>query len=118
MTRLTHTHTWLDDSYIEAVSKWKAQQKPIEKAVVVGAGMKIPCLTARGFNQSHSGMVLIKDGEHYRRLTMEEAEMAMTLPVGYTEAPGVSEKDRAKALGNGWTVDVIAHILGGLKNDI
>jgi DNA (cytosine-5)-methyltransferase 3A len=31
----------------------------------------------------------------------------------YTQ--GVSNTQRYKALGNGWTVDVIAHILRGLK---
>ena len=103
-----HKNNWLSDDYINKVSKWKAQQDPIKCATKIGAGAKLPCLTARGYNQSHSGMILITNGEKYRYLTNEEAELAMTLPIGYTQ--GISDKDRAKCIGNGWTVDVITHI--------
>ena len=44
-----------------------------------------------------------------RRLTPLEAERLQTLPDNYTA--GVSDKNRYEAIGNGWTVDVIAHIL-------
>lgn len=43
-----------------------------------------------------------------RRLTPIECEKLQTLPVNYTE--GVSNSQRYKAIWNGWTVDVIAHI--------
>jgi DNA (cytosine-5)-methyltransferase 3A len=46
-------------------------------------------------------------------LTPEQAEVLQTLPVGYTE--GVSKSQRFKMLGNGWTVEVIKHILAGIK---
>ena len=39
-------------------------------------------------------------------------EKLQTLPLGYTQ--GVSDRARIKAIGNGWTVDIIAHILKGL----
>ena len=45
----------------------------------------------------------------YRRLTPLEAERLQTLPENYTE--GVSDTQRYKSIGNGWTIDVIAHIL-------
>jgi site-specific DNA-cytosine methylase len=45
----------------------------------------------------------------YRKLTPIECEWLQTLPDNYTE--GVSNTQRYKMLGNGWTVDVIAHIL-------
>lgn len=48
-----------------------------------------------------------------RFLTRRELELAQTLPVGYTNC--VSYNQACKVLGNGWTVDVIAHILGHLK---
>ena len=48
-----------------------------------------------------------------RRITVTEAERLQTLPDGYTD--GVSDSKRYAAIGNGWTVDVIAHILSGLK---
>lgn len=38
----------------------------------------------------------------------------MTLPVGYTD--GISDKKRAKCIGNGWTIDVIAHILKHIRS--
>ena len=48
-----------------------------------------------------------------RRLTVREMEKLQTLPIGYTD--GVAERQRIKAIGNGWTVDVVAHILKGLS---
>ena len=48
-----------------------------------------------------------------RRLTVKEMEKLQTLPIGYTE--GIAERQRIKAIGNGWTVDVVAHILKGLS---
>lgn len=50
----------------------------------------------------------------YRRFTITELELLQTLPINYTD--GISLSQRRKAIGNGWTVDVISHIFGGLKN--
>ena len=47
-----------------------------------------------------------------RRFTIEELEKLQTLPIGYTK--GLSDRARVKAIGNGWTVDVISHILRGI----
>ena len=44
---------------------------------------------------------------YIRRLTPIECERLQTLPDNYTA--GVSDAQRYKMLGNGWTVDVIAH---------
>ena len=104
---------WLSDEFIQKISMWKAQQKPLQNATHIGKQQKLPVLTARGYNQNHSGMLLITDGVKYRYLTNTEAEKAMTVPVNYTE--GISNRERARCLGNGWTVDVIAHIFKGLK---
>lgn len=48
-----------------------------------------------------------------RKLTPLEYERLQTLPDRYTE--GVADGHRYTAIGNGWTVDVIAHIFTGLK---
>lgn len=48
-----------------------------------------------------------------RKLTPIEYERLQTLPDNYTA--GVSDGARYTAIGNGWTVDVIAFILEGLK---
>ena len=57
----------------------------------------------------------IKAGDfHYRKLTPLECERLQTLPDNYTE--GVSNTQRYKMIGNGWTVDVIAHIFRRLND--
>ena len=49
----------------------------------------------------------------WRYLTALECERLQTLPDNYTE--GISKSARRVALGNGWTVDVIAHFFKGLQ---
>lgn len=48
-----------------------------------------------------------------RKLTPEECEILQTIPVGYSSI--VSNSQRYKMIGNGWTVDVIAHIFKHIK---
>lgn len=48
-----------------------------------------------------------------RAVTMSELEKLQTLPVGYTSCLKNKEQ-RGKCIGNGWSVDVITHILRGL----
>ena len=56
----------------------------------------------------------LPDGDYIiRKLSPIECERLQTLPDNYTE--GVSNTQRYKQLGNGWTVDVIAHILSFIK---
>ena len=50
----------------------------------------------------------IYNGVLYRKLTPLECERLQTFPDGWTDC--VSNTQRYKALGNAWTVDVIAHI--------
>lgn len=71
-------------------------------------GQKFYTLTA----QDRHGVLV--EG-YIRKLTPIECERLQTLPDNYTE--GVSNAQRYKALGNGWTVDVIAHILKGVKEN-
>ena len=75
---------------------------------------KSNCLnaTSGGIAGNGNGMVLL-DGA-VRKFTPVEAERLQTLPDNYTNY--VSENQRFKAIGNGWTVDVIAHILRGIKD--
>ena len=52
-----------------------------------------------------------------RKLTVTECERLQTLPDGYTQHAGVSETQCYKGIGNGWTAEVIIHILSNaLKN--
>ena len=63
---------------------------------------KSNCLTAANYDYMRY--------EHptYRKLTCLECERLMTVPDNYSE--GVSNTQRYKMLGNGWSVDVIKHI--------
>ena len=51
-----------------------------------------------------------------RKLTPIECERLQTLPDGYTRA--VSDAQRYKGLGNGWTAEIIIHILNGILKDV
>ena len=63
-------------------------------------------------NNSGATNVKYSDTEYYI-LTPIECERLQTLPDDYTE--GVSNTQRYKAVGNGWTVEVIAHIFKALR---
>ena len=67
---------------------------------------KMNCLTATYSLKEHT---VLDPQIIYRKLTPVECERLQTLPDNYTEV--VSNSQRYKALGNGWTVDVISHIL-------
>ncbi len=49
-----------------------------------------------------------------RLVTMSELEKLQTLPVGYTACLKSKER-RGRAIGNGWTVEVIKHLLSYMK---
>jgi len=51
----------------------------------------------------------------WRKLSCLECERLQTVPEGYTEE--VSSTQRYKMLGNGWTVDVIAHIFSFIPKE-
>lgn len=55
---------------------------------------------------------VVLEDERVRRLTPREAERLQTVPDDYSAV--VSDRQRYKMLGNGWTVDVIAHIYKNL----
>jgi site-specific DNA-cytosine methylase len=69
------------------------------------------CLTT---NKSHCKNYYLSVCESkLSKLDADEAEILQTVPSGYTNH--VPEGARFKMLGNGWTVDVIAHILKGME---
>ncbi len=71
---------------------------------------KAACLTARS-DASWNCNYVTRNGV-LTKLSCEEYEKLQTVPVGYTSVAKTSE--RYKMLGNGWTVDVIAHIFKGI----
>jgi site-specific DNA-cytosine methylase len=59
--------------------------------------------------------VLTQDAVYWRKLTPLECERLQTVPDNYTNH--VSNTQRYKMLGNGWTIEVIAHILQNMEID-
>lgn len=84
--------------------RWEFHTNPLEG--------KASCLTANMYKGVPYGVVQ----ELNRRLTPLECERLQTLPDGYTKM--LSNTQRYKTLGNGWTVDVIVHIFTSLKKEI
>ena len=82
---------------------------PFTRQLEVRADDKSNCLTT----VQKDNVVVSKD--MWRKLTPLECERLQTLPDNYTSA--VSNSQRYKMIGNGWTVDVIAHILKGIQLD-
>lgn len=70
---------------------------------------KSKTLTTSGHGISNSGSTNIKLSDDYLRIpTPIECERLQTVPDNYTD--NVSNRQRYRMLGNGWTVDVITHI--------
>jgi site-specific DNA-cytosine methylase len=60
----------------------------------------------------NNGNMWVRFNNRYRNLTRTECERLQTVPDGYTSV--ISSPKAKKCLGNGWTVDVIAHIFKAL----
>lgn len=60
---------------------------------------------------------IIDKNYNIRYYTPIEAERLQTLPDNYTLVDGIKNHERYEAVGNGWTVDVIAHILSYLPEE-
>lgn len=66
----------------------------------------------RGLNRNQTQTAVVT-GAEYRKLTPIECERLQTVPDQYTNH--VSNTQRYKMLGNGWTVDVVAHIFSQMQ---
>lgn len=85
---------------LDCVSGWQDNKVGIQKS---------PCLRAG------NGFVLgLDSGKSIRPITVSEQERLQTVPEGYTSL--ASDSQAKRMLGNGWTVDVIVHILKGIKD--
>lgn len=77
---------------------------------------KSKCLgTYCGDYGNNTGLIIKYDNGEYYSITPTEAERLQTLPDNYTAC--IPPKKRFFAIGNGWTVDVIAHILRGIADE-
>ena len=83
-------------------------------AMGVGGG-NVPLLTDNETASQYKGKYIDKnDRLKYRKLTPVECERLQTIPDNWTDC--VSNTQRYKMIGNGWTIDVIAHILKHISN--
>lgn len=82
--------------------------KPLDKAYPLNA------TDWRGLNRNQN-QTAVTDTVNYRKLTTIECERLQTVLDNYTNH--VSNTQRYKMLGNGWTVDVIAHLLTFMQID-
>lgn len=82
------------------------------KEMVPRTDNKCNCLTT-SLTKEH---VLIDENYNFRKLTPVECERLQTVPDNYTNHTNISDTQRYKMLGNGWTISVIAHIFKKIKN--
>ncbi len=110
-------------TYIQPVDKIR-RMNPYQIAYFAngGQGQRVYSVFGKGVTQTANGGGRgAKTGLYYvgenkvRRLTPLESERMQTLPDNYTDC-GISDNNRYKAIGNGWTVDIIAHFFTGLRN--
>ena len=86
--------------------RWDYHKNPLDG--------KAACIVASFYKLSGLGVLdYRKLGKPCRRLTPVECERLQTVPDNYTES--ASRTQRYKMIGNGWTVDVIAHIFSYMK---
>ena len=102
------------ESILEHGSKPEVLHTPrgFRKGGIQKDNTKSPTLTANSWE--HNNHLTFDGGLTKRKFTPIECERLQTVPDGYTSC--VSDSQRYKMLGNGWTVDVVKHILKGLDN--
>jgi DNA (cytosine-5)-methyltransferase 3A len=96
---------------------------PISQCIQVRKeGNKTPCLTTVNKDAVVSRLLHGRYPDAYgvhaddwRNLTNVEAERLQNLPDNYTE--GIASSSRRHAIGNGWTVNVIAHIFSYMDEE-
>lgn len=94
-----------------------------------------PYKMMRRFYEQHFTTLVFKNQQHYldcveeyihptgnneifngiRYLNQQELEACQTVPIGYTNC--LTRNEAADVLGDGWTIDVLAHLFSGIKKD-
>lgn len=87
--------------------RWEYHKNPLDG--------KAACIVASFYKLGGLGVLDYRKipGKKPRRLTPLECERLQTFPDNYTDT--LSQTQRYKAIGNSWTVDVIAHIYKNLN---
>jgi len=101
-----------DCKYDKAVTEFEIKNNSFDMAKRIyhidGKHPTLTTLTGGGQRKT------ITDGKEMFYLNPNHCEKLQTVPLDYTKI--VTERQRFRMLGNGWTVDVIAHIFGSLLN--
>ncbi len=108
----------LEDNPIDPVVMSESTQKRFEGygvPLVDASTPKARCLAAQEYikNGKQGNYVRMANGR-IRKLTVLECERLQTVPEGYCR--GVSNSAAYHMLGNGWTIDIICHILKHIPN--
>jgi len=135
---------YLTKDKINKISKWKSNRDPLKDSKTIldrkfqtitarGAGQyhsemilyRLPheYMTSKILSISkYSSLVTVNENirhllldnkkNQYRVITPIECERLQTVPDNYTKS--IPTNERYKVLGNGWTIDVVAHILKGM----
>jgi DNA (cytosine-5)-methyltransferase 3A len=98
-----------DDKKVQCTLYGKGWQRQMQEVYNINGKCNTILCDGDG---GHRQKKIYQDGR-CRKLMPIEYERLQTLYDNYTE--GVSDSRRYTAIGNGWTVDVIAHIFEGLK---
>ena len=100
-----------DCKYDKAVTEFEIKNNSFDMAKRIyhidGKHPTLTTLTGGGQRKT------ITNGKEMFYLNPKHCEKLQTVPLDYTKI--ATERQRFRMLGNGWTVDVIAHIFGGLK---
>jgi DNA-cytosine methyltransferase len=135
--RIDRVKTPKDKARTLTATMWKGHEEGyVKKPIQVGSASDInghdilkriyspngksPTLNAHGGGNTEPKVAIADTDEyvkgiHYRKLTPLECERLQTIPDNYTE--GVSNTQRYKMIGNGWTIEVIKHILKNIKGE-
>lgn len=107
--------------YLEKSMHQMVIDKPVRTGIINKGGQgdriysidgKSISIGAQSGGTAGNGNLLVGSPKSYRKLTPIECERLQTVPDNYTAH--VSNTQRYKMLGNGWTVDVIAHIFNSI----
>lgn len=102
----TGTLTTVQKDNVVVVQKPRGNNRGGERAI----DGKTPCLSANSWEHNNH----LSDGVNYRKLTPRECFRLQTVPEHHIDtllSAGISNTQLYKMCGNGWTMEVIAHIL-------
>ena len=100
----------LDSRYDKQITEFEIKKNTFDMARrIYHIDGKHPTLTTLSGGHQRKN---ITDGNDLFYLNPEHTEELQTLPKGYTK--GITDNQRFKVIGNGWTVDIVAEILAQL----